>query len=251
MAAEVRQDPDGAERPAIWRRIRLTPGAGAIQAELEDNFHRFRLTLRHSGGFITGIDADPQRYPWSTCTKAAEYFIVQMLGRTLTEAAAIDPSEHCTHLMDLLALCAVYAGAPELVVYDLRAGEPEGGRKWVALRRNGAVADFWRLEGTRIMGEGVLGGRDLRQLSTWRSELDPQAAAEAHMMRRVALMADQQANVREVAERLVDVGAIRMGACFTYQMPRALEARYMNSRRSFTPGTNEPLPPAAPGRAAR
>jgi hypothetical protein len=219
----------------------VEPGEGTIRATLEDNFHRFSLALRHAGGVVTAVEATPERYPWTTCVHAPEHFVRAVLGRPLAEVAAIDPTEHCTHLMDLLVLCAARAGRAGPLEYDLRASDPQDGRKSVVLRRNGIEAVRWELAGTLIEAPSAWAGRDLKQLSAWRDALDPEAAVEAVMMRRAALMADQQAGPATPMDRLPTDGRIRMGACFTYQPARAADAWSTHSRRVFEVGVNEPL----------
>src|SRR6185312_8814867 len=51
------------------RRIRVTasPDQAAVTAELEDDFHHFRVTVAHDGACVTGVRATGVRFPWSTC----------------------------------------------------------------------------------------------------------------------------------------------------------------------------------------
>jgi hypothetical protein len=229
------------EAPAIWRRIRLAPVVGGLDAALEDTYHRFRLSLRHADGVVTAASAEAERIPWTTCAEAPKHFAAQCVGRPLAELAALDPGSHCTHLIDLVVLCAASADLTAPVRYDVLASEPKAGRKAVLLLRDGREALRWELEGTRIAGPPAWAGRDLRRLSAWRCELDPATARLALLMRRVAQMADQQAAHPAGLERLSGEGAIRMGACFTYQLSQAERARPLHSRRVFTPGADEPL----------
>jgi hypothetical protein len=228
------------EPPAIWRRIRLTPGPSSIEALLEDTFHRFSLTMRHADGVVAAVEADALRYPWSTCAEAPARLAAEVAGRPLAEVALVDASQHCTHLLDMLALCAAHAGDPASLQYDMVASEPVEGRKSAALLIDGRPVLDWRLDGTTITAPDAWAGRDLRKFSAWRGELDAATARQVPMLRRISLMADQQAGAPEMA-RLSEVTMIRMGACFTYQPERAAEARSMRSRRGFTPGTDEPL----------
>ncbi len=52
------------------RRIRATSSPGLVNAELEDDFHHFRVRLQHDGEKIVEIEGDAVRYPWTTCPGA-------------------------------------------------------------------------------------------------------------------------------------------------------------------------------------
>ena len=44
---------------------------GEVVADLEDDFHHFRVTLRHDGNVVESVEAESIRWPWSTCPGAA------------------------------------------------------------------------------------------------------------------------------------------------------------------------------------
>src|SRR5258708_34826169 len=57
----------------VYRRrilVRAT-APGEVVADLEDDFHHFRVTLRHDGHVVESVDAESIRWPWSTCPGAA------------------------------------------------------------------------------------------------------------------------------------------------------------------------------------
>ena len=62
--------PDPEIAPGYRRRIVIEPSPGAVTAELEDDYHRMVVTLRHDGEVITGVASKMKRSPWTTCEGA-------------------------------------------------------------------------------------------------------------------------------------------------------------------------------------
>src|SRR5258705_4924460 len=55
----------------VYRRVfLLVADEGRVVADLEDDFHRFRVTLAHDGARVTEVRAEAFRYPWSECPGA-------------------------------------------------------------------------------------------------------------------------------------------------------------------------------------
>lgn len=208
----------------FWRRIRLQPGSGQISAGLEDDFHHFLLQMRHADGVIVGIKTRGVRIPWSTCADAGEYLAEQLIGQPLIALAEIDPRSHCTHLFELLLLCVAHAGDSTPTQLDLHVPDRQQARTCATLHENGRAVLHWQLDGTRIEEPDTWAGRDLRQLSEWRSSLTAIDAERAMLLRRVVHISGGRTSRNLDIERASDRGPSRMGACFTYQMPRALEA---------------------------
>ncbi len=211
--------------PGLWRRIILHPVAGQIVGGLEDDVHRFFVRIDHRDGVITGAKAWAERFPWSTCPGAAPFLVEQLVGKSLVEVAALDPYVQCTHLFELAVLCAAHAGDGEPIMFDLKVGDrPTSDDRAIAmLEENGEMLIRLPMLGSVIEGDGEWAGRDFRKLSTWRKELSPRMAERAMMLRR----ATQVSGARRQAEPFtVRAGerTNRLGACFTYQMPRAMDA---------------------------
>lgn len=228
--------------PGFWRRIRLQPDAGVIRAGLEDDFHCFLLELRHSDGLITGLDVRAERIPWSTCDEAGAFLAEQIIGQPLQAAAKLDPHEHCTHLFELIVLCAAHANDAQLVQFDLRVPDREQGRTCATLSENGEVVLRWEMNGTLIEGSAPWAGRDLRELSRWKTSLPAVEAERAMLLRRVVHISGGRNSKSLAVERASDRGPARMGACFTYQLPRAENAfRTPDWVRDFSLAGTEPL----------
>jgi hypothetical protein len=98
------------------------------------------------------------------------------------------------------------------------------------------------VNGTLIEGPDEWAGRELRQLSSWKKSLSPVLAERAMLLRRALHISNGRTSRALVVKRAADLGAARMGACFTYQMPRALDAfRSPDWTRDFSRSDIEPL----------
>jgi hypothetical protein len=94
----------------------------------------------------------------------------------------------------------------------------------------------------RREGPGEWAGRNLRQLSTWKASLPPVLAERAMLLRRAVHISNGRNSAALAVERAADRGPARMGACFTYQMPRALDAcRSPDWIRDFSRSNIPPL----------
>jgi hypothetical protein len=234
--------PDRSAPPGFWRRIKLHPSTGVLSAGLEDNFHRFRIEFTHADGLITGLQTHADRFPWSTCPAAGTFLAEQTISKPLQVVARLDPHSHCTHFFELLVVGAAHALDAEPTVFDIRVPDRKDGRTRATLSENGQQVLYWEMNGTRIEGPGEWAGRDLRQLSTWKHSLSPELIERAVLLRRVVHISNgRTSNVPKVA-RAADRGSARIGACFTYQMPRALDALASpDSIRDFSCSGIEPL----------
>src|SRR4051812_30672376 len=97
------------------RRITLdAPAPGQVTAELEDDFHHFRVLLGHDGSVVTAVAGEAVRFPWTTCPSAASQLrglVGTPLPTTASAIAAVLPArENCTHLYDLAGLALAHAG---------------------------------------------------------------------------------------------------------------------------------------------
>jgi hypothetical protein len=214
-----------------------------MRAGLEDDFHRFLLRLTHTDDIVTGLETEAVRYPWSTCPAAGPFLIEQTLGQSLQRLASLDPHSHCTHLFELLVLCAAHAGDSHPTRFDIRVPDRQHDRTWATLSENGQEVLRWEVDGTLIAGPGDWAGRDLRQLSRWKGSLPKLLAERATLLRRGLHISNGRSSRALGINRAADLGAARMGACFTYQMPRALHALRSSDggSRDFSRLGTEPL----------
>jgi hypothetical protein len=230
------------ESPGFWRRIKLRPLSGLITAGLEDDFHRFLIRLTHANDRIISLDARADRIPYSTCPDAGPFLAEQAVGQRLQVVASFDPHIHCTHLFELLVLCAAHALDAMPTQFDLRVADRKDNRTSATLSENGNVVLRWEMNGTLIEGPDDWAGRELRQFSTWKKSLSASLAERAMLLRRAVHVSNGRKLTNQAVKRPVDRGPARLGACFTYQMPRVLNALQSSSvARDFSRSGTEPL----------
>lgn len=226
----------------FWRRIRLLPSPGVIRAGLEDDFHCFLMEMTHSYSEITALETRSERIPWSTCADAGAFLAKEIVGQPLSVVAEFDPHNHCTHLFELAVLCAAHANDLEPTQFDVRVPDRIMGRTSPVLQKNGRDALYWHLNGTLIEGPYNWTGRDLRELSKWKYLLNTTNREHAMLLRRAVHLSGGRHSQHLNIERASDRGPSRMGACFTYQMPRALNAlRVPDWIRDFSQSDTTPL----------
>jgi hypothetical protein len=215
---------------------------GIVRSGLEDDFHRFLLELHHADGVVLSVTTRTDRYPWSSCARAGDYLADQVIGRSLETIGRLDPHSHCTHLFELLVVGAAHVHDFRSLQIDMRVPDRENDRTWATLSENGAVVLRWEVNGTRLEGSGTWAGRDLRDLSKWKKDLSPVLAERSMLLRRALHVSNRRTSKIDVGQRAADRGSARMGACFTYQLPRALESyRSPDFIRDFSHSGGEPL----------
>jgi len=229
--------------PGFWRRIRIVPGQRRIAAALEDDAHHMTLSLDHDGDSITAVRAETFRAPYSTCTSAPAFLESQLRGQRLDGLNAVNIKEHCTHLFDLAITAIAHGRDTAPVTYDVQVSEREDTRRTGTLFRDGRAMLRWQVDGTMIAGPEPWGGRDMRGLSQWQTDLSATDALHAMLLRRAIFVSGVREQPEQPVERASDRGPGRMGACFTLRMPRAQEALHLGGRwqRDFSTGGAEPL----------
>lgn len=232
-------------RPSAYlRRIVLTaPDQRTVTADLEDDFHRFGLVLRHDGHHVVSCEGDAVRYPWTECPGATEPLRavsgVPLHERGNTIADRVSPSANCTHLFDLAALAVAHAAARRsrreyvAVVPD----RDDAWRTTATLRRDGNVVLEWELEGLEVRSEGPFHGLRLRGgFQRWTSEmLEPEDAESALVLRRACEISMGRNTPWDRLPAAIDVGEFMLGVCHTFQPGRAEVAlRVKGSTRDFS-----------------
>jgi hypothetical protein len=212
-----------------------------VQAEVEDDFHRMSVTLRHRDGVATQIDAVMERAPWTTCPGA-----VRQLQSTFTGVALADfaergeKRENCTHLHDLATLAATHAFDATPLVYDVVVSDPVNGRNEALVRRNGETLLHWKLEGGVVTRPAEMAGLTLDRLGRWIASLSPQLQEAARVLRWGAMIA----HGRSIPlERQSDATRMPVGNCYTFQPDRRNAARRIGEIRDFSRGSAQPLEP--------
>jgi hypothetical protein len=231
---------------AYRRAIQLTAGDGWAAAEIEDDFHRFGVTVRHDGRQVTDVEGRAARYPWSGCPLA-----VRALDALRGLPIALDPTavyrfadarSQCTHLFEMagLAVCQAARGVGARR-YEATVTDPQAGQSVAELRRDGGRILRW------VLRDGVIqtptefqGLRPGEIRSSGLRKLAPEAAEARLVLRRAASAS---------AARAVDIDAYATaaeietpGACFVFRPGVAETAkRRYGSALDFSAGRG-PLP---------
>ena len=215
-------------RPAFRRAIFIRNQGGRVDADMEDDFHRFGVTLRHDSRVVRGVEARADRYPWATCLEAP-------LALNALEGVAVsadptavfrhaDPRLHCTHLFELAALALAQAARGEgSRLYEAEVTDPVEGSRTARLFLDGSLALEWRLAEDIVVEPALYAGRALSSFNSRVLAESPPALAEILLiLRRVAQTArGRQINVDAFATA-AEMG--RPAQCYSLQPANAARA---------------------------
>jgi len=213
------------ERPGIYRRrLRVETGSGWARAELEDDPHRYGLTLRHDGACITAIEGRAGRTPWTACAEAPG-----LLGRLLGMPLSPDPQqvwrhsngrEQCTHLFDLAGLAVSHA-ARQIARREYDAEVPchePGALRDAVLRLDGNEVLRWTLERNAIAAPALFAGQDLATLMPWAKTrfVDRDRFEAVLVLRRAVFVAGNRFFDLDRMTRAADTGHVS-GSCHVFR----------------------------------
>ena len=230
-------------RPGIYRRrLRIETGPGWARAELEDDPHRYGVTLQHDGERITAVEGRALRTPWTACGEAPS-----LLGRLLGMPLAPDPQqvyrhsngrEQCTHLFDLAGLAASHA-ARQIAVREYEAEVPchdPGARRDAVLRQDGREVLRWTLERNTIVAPELFAGQDLGAMMPWAKAclVDRDRFEAVLVLRRAVFVAGNRFFDMDQMTRASDTGHVS-GSCHVFREGVADRAlRVQGATRDFS-----------------
>ncbi|HSC76060.1 MAG TPA: hypothetical protein VLB90_07490 [Pseudomonadales bacterium] len=226
------------------RRVRLQNiDTGTVLAEMEDDQHGFRITLKHDGRVMTSIHADSLRVPMTTCG-GADAVLAQLAGVPLSDsprslAAHSNPRSHCTHQFDLLGLAVTHALRDEAVrQYDIAIHDAVGDLQRVVGEIDGVTVFDWQLRGHTIETAGVWQGVNVQKgFAQWAElNLSPAQLELALVVQRGMLVSTTR---RVLIEPMDGMGLLddpmTKGVCYSYSEPVIQDAiRYGSNNRNFT-----------------
>lgn len=226
---------------------------GHVLAEMEDDFHHFRVALMHRGGIVESIAAQAVRHPRSLCPAAAaplQELVGGAVATSLPEAMRRLPiREHCTHMYDLACLAVVYAASAvaarrwDIDVTDSLEGER---RATLSIDRVPALAS--RIVKSDIVAPfaASLKGDFVR---TAELRMSREAAEVAILLRRAVFVSGGRRADLDARANAAD-GARNLRACFVMQPEVAkLAPRVRGASRQFSDGMR-PLKPIRPPQPA-
>ena len=198
-----------------------------MRGDLEDDFHRFGLTLHHDGARVTSVAGDATRYPWSTCPSAVEPLRgvegAPIERRLTTLGSHVAARSNCTHLFDLAGLAIAHAArgtaSRPTRTYDVAIPDRVKQATQPELRRDGEIVLRWELVGGTITGPSPYDGMGLRAgFLAWAEEnLDDEQAEAAIVLRRACDISFGRAMDLDVYETAADLGDIMLGTCHSFQ----------------------------------
>ncbi len=230
-----------AGRVAARRLQLIEPAPARVTAEVEDDYHRFFVELRHDGERITGVGTESKRFPWTTCPSAGDHLATRLTGVALRDVESHEtPLTHCTHMLDLAIMAAAHAHDATPTLYEMLVDDPNGGPRQAILRRNGVETLRWMIDGAALVAPGMMAGRDLRQLRHWIGEIDPSLREPSRALRRAAYIARGRGFD---FSKLTTAAAVNAPmACYTFSAEHGADAWHIDkSMRDFDGLENRPL----------
>ena len=223
--------PAAARGRGLNRVIRIVGGPGRIRVALEDDFHHFRLDLRHDGAHVTAIATEGLRTPYTLCAVAGHRLdeirgMALSVDMTATFRLA-DARQQCTHQFDLAGLAvAAAARGTSARRYDIFVeDEAPGADRHAILSRDGVVALDWTLDGDyAVAAPAPYAGRALGSgFTAWVAEtLSPEEAEAALVLRRGVFIAGGRAIAAQIDDTLPFAPATR--GCWVQQPTQASRA---------------------------
>jgi len=213
-------------------------GGGEARAVVEDDYHHFRVTVRHQARQVTEAYSASRRFPTAICPLAGDQ-LAELVGMSLSASSVAvmlqtDARQQCTHMIDLAGL-AVAAAAQGVArrTYDVEVPDRIRGRSRPALWRDGALVLTWEMDGPMIIQPEPYAGRAIGSGFTgWaQGHLPPDLAEAALVLRRAVFISGGRGIDLDAPGRQTGP----MGGCWTWQPERAARAvRIKGSTLDFT-----------------
>lgn len=222
----------------FWRRLKVTPCANVVTAELEDDYHCMSVSISHDGARAIQTESAVHRAPWSTCPNASEQLAVTFNGCDLADFARRgEKKSNCTHLHDLAVLAAAHVSDSEPSLFDVFIDDPVNDVRRAEIRLNGVKRLSWSESHMTVIGPSEISGVHLLALGDWISSLDEADAELARLLR----WANVIANGRQIPLAQQSDAQAMPPNCFSFQPNRAAVAQRIGLIRDFSLGEATPL----------
>jgi hypothetical protein len=220
------------------RRVQIATSQTEARAVVEDDYHHFRVTVRHAKGKVLDAFSQALRFPTAICP-AAGGRLSELNGMALASSSAAalghtDARQQCTHMIDLagLAIAAAARGVKRRH-YFAQVPDRREGRTTATLVRDGREVLQWDMDATTVVGPQAYAGVNIGSgFTAWASSLADLDLAEAALVLRRAIFISGGRGVN------LDLPGLRtgpMGGCWTWQPERAANAhRMVGSTLDFT-----------------
>lgn len=230
-------------RPGVFRRyVRTRAVPGKVYADVEDDAHRFGVTVHHDGAVVTAVEGRAIRTPWDLCT-AARQALSALVGMRLdpsplAAARHTDQKQQCTHMFDLAAIAIGHVGRG-IVEREYRVEAPWYERhapRTITLQRDGEVFWTWTLIGDRVIAPEPYATIGVRPMLKWCEQhgSDPDLIEAVFVMRRAVLVSGMRTLDLDLLHVASDTGH-GIGACFVHQRGRiSVATRNRGTTLDFT-----------------
>ena len=233
--------------PLIYRRATIISAAEhQVSAEMEDDFHHFKIMLRHDGDVVTEVVAQSIRYPWSTCGDESAKKLQELTGCRLDSLYKQLPPEarfaQCTHLFDLVQLAISHAGKPgSTQLYENTVTViPSKGVVRAELKSNRECLLCWDIEDGSITGPEPYRGQKIDKLRTLAMQQPPELAEAILVLQRA---------IHVSVGKIFDWSPLKKAAemqlpptCYTFQTATAARSdRVPGNIRDFTHSAEQML----------
>lgn len=205
------------------RRLHWQATAGQVAVALEDSNHGFRLCLRHDGRRISALEAEPVRYPFTTCPEAVRH-AQRIVGLSLVDVASLremlPQPDNCTHLIDMSLLAAAHAsdvGCERL--YDIAVKDERDGVTQARIECDGHVVHDWSIRAHALIAPAVLADKPaMRGFYAWAVQTFsdmPLEAAQA-LQRAYFVAQARRWTYQPIEENPARTDGMPIGACYSY-----------------------------------
>jgi hypothetical protein len=228
--------PDASVSAAGLRRlIAIIVAPGEARGIVSDDFHHFRVAVRHEAGVVTGFATQSVRTPYTLCPAGGER-LEALVGLPLTRRVLdihgrINGRLQCTHQFDLAAMAIAAAARGSGRRYSILVTDPVDGASFFSLRRDCGPLLAWHVRDDTILSPDDFEGVGLRGgFADWVAQaLDDDLGEAALALRRVHMIAQG----RQIQDELDAIGHARpRGGCWAQQPERALLAKRIRTGKS-------------------
>lgn len=226
------------------RKIRLVNHADRVQADLEDCNHGFSVTLHHNGAYVTKIEGQHHRIPFTTCGGAITP-LQSLVGISLPQnlhslTTLVNARQHCTHWLDLCLLAILHSTREEIVrTYDIEVPDENNEPTLARIFVNQLLVHEWCVKDWIISQPQLLADKTLfRGFSSWANaafinEDDKQAAFA--LQKGYFVSRARRFDIDKLDGESATAHTMMAGACYSYSEPQATIAkRTVKTTRDFT-----------------
>lgn len=226
------------QESGFWRRVRITPGKNAVQAEVEDDYHCMSVIVHHDGCKAVSLEIDMRRAPWTTCPGAVKKLHDTFTNAELAQFGKQGEKQHnCTHLYDMALLAAKHWQDGEQTVYDIQVTDPVDNQRNAKVKKNGRLVLSWLESNFRVIEPESAAGIRLDQLRDWIGGL----AGELREPARLLQWGNMLANGRIIPMEQQSDASKMPPSCHTFQPQQAAIAKRVGEIKDFNFKTGMPL----------